>query len=71
MVERMPAFRRLWPVVGRWGLAAALGPLTGPLALRALACRRAGDDLGALAYAAAIPAVWVQLSILAAAPWIR
>jgi hypothetical protein len=47
----------------------ALGPLTGPLALRGLALWRAGDRLGALAYAAAIPAVWSILSALAAASW--
>jgi hypothetical protein len=54
----------------RWALAASLGPLTGPLALRALACAREGDQLGAWAYAATIPAVWVHLSLVAAAPWL-
>jgi hypothetical protein len=54
----------------RWAFAAALGPLTGPLALQALACARAGDRLGAAAYLVSIPAVWVNLSTLALAPWI-
>lgn len=60
MIQRLTDSRRM-----RWGLAAALGPLTGPLALRALACHRAGDRLGAWGYALAIPAVWLQLTALA------
>ena len=53
----------------RWAFALALGPLTGPLALQALAYARAGDRLGAAAYLASIPAVWLFLSVLAVAPW--
>jgi hypothetical protein len=66
MVETFTASRPL-----RWALAVALGPLTGPLALQALAYARAGDRMGAIAYLAAIPAVWVYLSILAVAPWMQ
>jgi hypothetical protein len=55
----------------RWSLAAAFGPLTGPLALQAVHYARQGDRLAALAYACAIPAVWLHLSVLAALPWAR
>lgn len=53
----------------RWVFAAALGPLTGPLALQSMAYARSGDRLGAIAYACAIPAVWVHLTTLAVLPW--
>jgi hypothetical protein len=55
--------------LARWAFAAALGPLTGPLFLRSLACNREGDWLGAAAYAGAIPAVWMILAYLAKASW--
>lgn len=64
MVERLLSAR-----AARFALAAALGPLTGPLALQALAYARDGDRLGALAYAVAIPAVWLQLGTLAGIAW--
>ena len=64
MVEPMTGHRLF-----RWAFASALGPLTGPLALEVLACHRRGDRLGAVAYACAIPAVWVELAIVAAHPW--
>jgi hypothetical protein len=66
MVDTLAASRPL-----RWALAVALGPLTGPLALQALAHARAGDRLGAIAYLATIPSVWVSLTVLAAAPWMH
>jgi hypothetical protein len=64
MIEHLTRSRPL-----RWAYAAALGPLTGPLFLRALACHRERDWLGTTAYALAIPAGWFQLSVLAAATW--
>lgn len=66
MVERLATSRPL-----RWALAAALGPLTGPLALQALRHARAGDRVAAWAYMAAIPCVWLDLTLLAIAPWTR
>lgn len=64
MVEILVASR---PV--RWAFAVALGPLTGPLALQAVACARTGDRLGAVAYLATIPSVWLSLTVLATVPW--
>lgn len=64
MVESMTTDR-----LARWTFAAALGPLTGPLALQALAYYRAGDRVAAFAYAACIPAVWLHLSTLAVLSW--
>jgi hypothetical protein len=53
----------------RWGFAVALGPLTGPLALRGIALYRRGDMMAAAGYACAIPSVWMILSALAVLPW--
>jgi hypothetical protein len=55
----------------RLALAAVMGPLTGPLALRAMACARKGERWLAAGYVCAIPAVWFDLAMLAAAPWTR
>jgi hypothetical protein len=57
------------PRLARLVFAMAMGPVSGPLALRAMACARKGDRLGALAYACAVPVVWFDLAMLAAAQW--
>lgn len=50
----------------RWVLAIASGPLTGPLILRAFAHAERRDWPMVLAYAVAVPCVWLSLAAIAA-----